>query len=308
MRRVFSRVARRAYCTDSFKQHQAGNYQVPGGTLENPLAPEVLQQHIDSERKWMEFSNKLDEARETGESELIIKTLNSGIELADELGEELRRPGYEASIHLEASQLHLANNELKESAERSFLAEGAFNLDKDKAGLMRAKLFTANVEIKGNNASKVMESLKSILTWCEVDSKTGTPIEQDAADKLMPLTKLALAGAQVQMGEFDSARAVLSEIIPDFATSKYVLFYTFSILTCPTLQKKNTHTKHNRDIENTWACLVVAEQCFLGMGDTRALKNAFDRQRNWAKRHDLEDRLAEVEKKIEALGQKEVAE
>eukprot|EP01060_Flectonema_neradi_P003132 TRINITY_DN11996_c0_g1_i2.p1 TRINITY_DN11996_c0_g1~~TRINITY_DN11996_c0_g1_i2.p1 ORF type:complete len:280 (+),score=70.68 TRINITY_DN11996_c0_g1_i2:40-879(+) len=278
MRRVLTRVARRAYCTETFQQHQAGNYQVPGGTLENPLSPEVLQQHIDSEKRWMEFSSKLDEARKTNDTPTIISVLDSGIELAAELGEDLRRPGYEATIHLEASHLHLSNSDLKEAAQRSSQAIESFKLDKDQPGLMRAKLFTANVEIKNNNASKIMDSLESIIEWCNVDSKKGTPIEQDAADKLLPLAKLALASAHVQMGEFDSARAILNEIIPDFANAK--------------------------DVENTWNCLIVAEDCFMGTGDKTALRNALERQRNWAKRHDLEDRLANVEKKIASLEEK----
>eukprot|EP01063_Lacrimia_lanifica_P022838 TRINITY_DN30353_c0_g1_i1.p1 TRINITY_DN30353_c0_g1~~TRINITY_DN30353_c0_g1_i1.p1 ORF type:complete len:278 (+),score=128.76 TRINITY_DN30353_c0_g1_i1:50-883(+) len=264
-----TRVAARRWCGNAAQD--VPKVHPVGVTLESPLTPEQLERHQNAERKWMAFSTQIEEARD-GTDDALLEVIDGGLAMSTELGEDLRRPGYDANLHLEAAVIYEKKGALPTAVERCLAAEAAYVFDKDVAGCMQAKCRRAELQLHTGEAEEAASAFLTVQTWSETDGRKGTPMMQVVAEKLSPQAKLGLAGAKVQLGAFEEAHTLLGEVLPKYASGG--------------------------DAENTWTCLEVAEACFRGLDDATSVKKTVERQVNWAKRFKMDARLDAAEKRL----------
>eukprot|EP01059_Diplonema_ambulator_P035827 TRINITY_DN8611_c0_g1_i5.p1 TRINITY_DN8611_c0_g1~~TRINITY_DN8611_c0_g1_i5.p1 ORF type:complete len:202 (+),score=30.95 TRINITY_DN8611_c0_g1_i5:35-640(+) len=162
-------------------------YPVMGDdTLKNPLAEDELKVHQEAERKWMAFSNRIIEARKVGEEERL-KVIDEGLELSRSLGVELRRPGYESALNLEAAAVFKARGDMEMACTRCEAAEKAYELDKDTAGMMEARSQKAFLHLDLKRYAEAAEAFQSIVKWAETDARRATPMAQSVCQaKFVP--------------------------------------------------------------------------------------------------------------------------
>ena len=212
--------------------------------LANPLEAETLTVHQEAEREWMEFAKAIEAARESGADE-TLRVLDEGLALSAQQGAELRRPGYDASMHLEALEIYRARGDLPAATERCRLAEEAFGTDKDKPGRMTALLQRAKLQVLTELSAEALENLGTVAAWCDSAEAKATPMTQSVcemkstppppptpitpppppqkAESLRPLMKVVKVQALANLGSFDEAHALLGEILSEFANKKYVI-------------------------------------------------------------------------------------
>ncbi|KAJ9447156.1 hypothetical protein DIPPA_03679 [Diplonema papillatum] len=272
-----STVIRRRWCSEVFnhyKQQKVHPVGQKGDYLENPLEPAELERQQAAEHRWMQFAITIKKAREDGPA-ATLAVIADGHALSDELGLALRRPGYDASLHLEAAAIHEAAGDTEKACSAAEQAELALQADKDHAGTMQARYKKACLLVKLGRHAEAEPCFRSIVQWIFGDGRRGTPMQQEAAEKLRYPAQFGLASAICPLGKFEETHELLGECLPYFA--------------------------NETDIENTWRCLAVAEKCFIGMKDKSSTLRAVERQVNWAKRFKLDDRLAAAEERLAAL-------
>eukprot|EP01064_Diplonema_japonicum_P010911 TRINITY_DN1814_c0_g1_i2.p1 TRINITY_DN1814_c0_g1~~TRINITY_DN1814_c0_g1_i2.p1 ORF type:complete len:284 (+),score=77.76 TRINITY_DN1814_c0_g1_i2:263-1114(+) len=269
--RVVKQTLQRRWCTSTTEEKEFPNVHAMPDTLESPLSETVLEMHRKAERKWMDFAEKIKAAREEGE-EARLAAIDEGLELSKELGMDLRRPGHEASLNLEAAEVYQARGDIDNACARSIAAEDAYKLDKDVGGMMDARSERAFLQAKLGQLQEAEDAFQSIVTWAQTDGRRGTPMAQSIAENLQHTARLGLAIAKTGLKQNEAAHELLGVVLPHFA--------------------------NENDVENTWTCLVTAEQCFRGMDDLVSAKKAVERQINWAKRFKLTDRLPEAEARL----------
>ena len=148
-----------------------------GITLENPLPKEELQQHQVAEREWMEYNKRIEAAREEGD-ERMLEVIAEGLALSKGHGPDLRRPGYDALLNLEALKIHKRHNNVEAALAASTQAEVEYTTDNDKTQQMFAQLQSAKLRLLMKMPAEAKASFEEVLEHSTAAAATGSPMAQ----------------------------------------------------------------------------------------------------------------------------------
>lgn len=165
------------------------------------LNEEVVQRDMAYLEQWNALANRLGMARAMGKHEEMVREVEGGLRLLDEVGAENAPVQTEALLCLEGAQAHVQLRHYEEAHTLTRRAEAVLMAppeeQRDMAMINECRLLEAHILTLEGKGKAAYEVLERVMSWIDVDARGATPIQAVAALHLKPGVKTAMGQALV---------------------------------------------------------------------------------------------------------------